>query len=102
MVEYLPIYLIVGELILTVVVLVVVFRFARTAGRLAATAVEPLAHRLESIREDLAGKFSGATADMAQRLEKTGGDLRQELTDRTHAEFNALRDSIGGPSRQRA
>ncbi|MFI5353592.1 MAG: DNA recombination protein RmuC [Candidatus Binatales bacterium] len=95
MVEYLPIYVIAGELILTVVVLVVVFRFARTAGRLAATAVEPLAQRLESIREDLAGKFSGATADMAQRLEKTGGDLRQELTDRTHAEFNALRDSIG-------
>jgi DNA recombination protein RmuC len=86
-------YLIAGEIVLTVVVLAVVFGLRRRAGESAA-AVEPLAQRLDLMRDDLSGKFAGATADMAQRLEKTGGGLRQELSDRTHKEFGDLRESL--------
>ncbi len=87
-------YLIGGELLLTAVVLVILVGLRKTAGDAVGVALGPISGRIDSMREELAGKFAGATADMAQRLEKTGGDLRQQLADRTHAEFAALRDCL--------
>jgi DNA recombination protein RmuC len=87
-------YLIGGELVLTAILLVIVLRFRRDVAASAAGAVEPLAARLDSIRNELGAKFAGATADMAQRLESVRGGLRQELTDRTHMEFRELRDCL--------
>ncbi|NQU44576.1 DNA recombination protein RmuC [bacterium] len=55
---------------------------------------ESLLVRLEQVEEKLGQAMSTATADMAGRLERTKGDLRQETADRLSAGFNAIRDSV--------
>jgi DNA recombination protein RmuC len=44
--------------------------------------------------EALSGQFASATADMAQRLEQTKGDLRQQVTDRMGDEFGLMRNAV--------
>ncbi|MBZ5574070.1 MAG: hypothetical protein LAO09_19570 [Acidobacteriia bacterium] len=41
-----------------------------------------LASHTETLQQSLSGQFSSATADMAQRLERTKGDLLQQVSDR--------------------
>ena len=53
-----------------------------------------VAERLETLDRSLTQKFSGATADMASRLEQTKGDLRQQVADRLQQGFSEIRGSV--------
>jgi len=50
--------------------------------------------RLISQSESLSGQFSATVGDMAQRLEQTKGDLRQQVADRLGEGFNAMRGAV--------
>ncbi|HXZ31402.1 MAG TPA: DNA recombination protein RmuC [Terriglobales bacterium] len=53
-----------------------------------------LASGAESLQRTLSSQFSSATADMAQRLEQTKGDLRQQVADRLLAGFSEIRGAV--------
>lgn len=89
--SYLPLLL--GLLLATnLVLLILVARlFRRQFGNAAQLdALERVARQAEG----LSGQFSNATADMAQRLEQTKGDLRQQVTDRLSEEFSLMRNGV--------
>src|SRR5216684_2696656 len=88
--------LLVGNLVLTVVMLALFMKIRVRVGEAAANAIEPFAGRIDSVRTALEEKFGAATTDMAGRLERTKGDLRQETADRLAAGFRDLYESIGG------
>jgi DNA recombination protein RmuC len=48
----------------------------------------------EALQRTLSSQFSTATADMAQRLEQTKGDLRQQVADRLLAGFSDIRNAV--------
>jgi DNA recombination protein RmuC len=50
--------------------------------------------RLTSQAEALSGQFSATNADMAQRLEQTKGDLRQQVADRLGEGFTLMRNAV--------
>lgn len=50
--------------------------------------------RLTSQTEALSGQFSATNADMAQRLEQTKGDLRQQVADRLGEGFTLMRNAV--------
>ena len=89
-------YLVLGNVLLTVIILLMALRLRSWFGGLANEALAPISQRVDSIRNELAEKFTAATADMAQRLERTKGDLRQDVTDRIQTDFRELRDAIDG------
>lgn len=88
------VYLLAGNLFLGIAVILILALFwIKTRSLLAGSAsgaVEPLVDAMERLDE----KFVSATADMAQRIEKTKGDLRQETADRLSKGFGELRDSV--------
>jgi DNA recombination protein RmuC len=88
--------LLAGNLVLTVVILALFMKIRVRVGEAAANAIEPFAGRIDSVRTALEEKFGAATTDMAERLERTKGDLRQESADRLAAGFRDLYESIGG------
>ena len=53
-----------------------------------------VAGQIESLNTSLGQKFTTATADMATRLERTKGDLRQQVTDRIQQGFSEIRSSV--------
>jgi DNA recombination protein RmuC len=53
-------------------------------------AMEELAAQGPKLQQALSGQFAQATADMAQRLEQTKGDLRQQVADRLGDGFSAI------------
>jgi DNA recombination protein RmuC len=53
-----------------------------------------LVTQLEAVARDLDDKFVRATADMAERLSDTKGDLRQETADRIAQGFLALKNDL--------
>lgn len=53
-----------------------------------------LGSRLDALDRSLSDKFSSARADMADRLQQTKGDLRQEVTDRLTAGFKEMHASV--------
>jgi len=53
-----------------------------------------LAGAAEALQRTLSNQFSSATADMAQRLEQTKGDLRQQVADRLLAGFSDIRGAV--------
>jgi len=53
-----------------------------------------LAAGAEALQRILSNQFSSATADMAQRLEQTKGDLRQQVADRLLAGFSDIRGAV--------
>jgi len=53
-----------------------------------------LANRLELLDRSLSDKFASARADMADRLQQTKGDLRQEVADRLNVGLKEVRDSV--------
>lgn len=63
-------------------------------ARLGAVAARTGAEVSDAVGRDIADRVSGAIADIAARLERTRGDLRQELTDRMQAGFHDLKDSL--------
>jgi len=77
---------------LNLVLLGLVFRAIRRGfGNL--SQVEAL-NRLIGESQALSRQFSAATADMAQRLEQTKGDLRQQVADRLAEGACAIRNSV--------
>src|ERR1700730_6409611 len=88
--------LLAGNLFLTVVILALFMKIRAQVGEAAANAIEPLAGQIDSAQNALEVKFGAATTDMAERLERTKGDLRQETADRLAAGFRDLYESIGG------
>jgi len=50
--------------------------------------------RLASQAEALSGQFSATNVDMAQRLEQTKGDLRQQVADRLGEGFTLMRSAV--------
>jgi len=53
-----------------------------------------LVSQTETLQQALSGQFSAATADMAQRLEQTKGDLRQQVSDRLGEGFALIRGAV--------
>jgi DNA recombination protein RmuC len=53
-----------------------------------------LSDQTDALQQALSGQFSAATADMAQRLERTKGDLRQQVADRLADGFCAIRNTV--------
>ncbi|HEY7354165.1 MAG TPA: DNA recombination protein RmuC [Terriglobales bacterium] len=56
--------------------------------------VNTLIQNSENLQQVLSQQFSAATADMASRLERTKGDLRQQIADRLGEGFSGLRTSV--------
>jgi hypothetical protein len=86
--------LLVGNLVLTVVILVLFMKIRVRVGKAASNAIEPLAGQIDSAQTALELKFGAATTDMAERLERTKGDLRQETADRLATGFRDLYQTI--------
>jgi DNA recombination protein RmuC len=82
--------------VLNLVLLVLVLRgFQRWFGNSSQVeAFTRLASQSEALQQALSGQFSAATADMAQRLEQTKGDLRQQVADRLGDGFTAIRATV--------
>lgn len=66
----------------------------RLGKRSEAGMLAPLVAHMDSVAHELEDKFTLATADMAGRLEKVKGDLRQESADRLAAGFREVRDGV--------
>ncbi|HEV3208036.1 MAG TPA: DNA recombination protein RmuC [Terriglobales bacterium] len=77
-----------------VLLALVVTLLRRSSGSSQSSELTQLARESASLRESLTQKFSLATADMAQRLESTKGDLRQEVTDRLGQGFSEIRTAV--------
>ena len=59
-----------------------------------AAEIKELADQAAKVHESLLQRFSAATVDMATRLERTKGDLRQDVTDRLSDGFNGIRSAV--------
>lgn len=57
-------------------------------------AINKLAVDSQLVQQSLSRQFAAATADMAQRLEQTKGDLRQQVTDRLGDGFSTIRAAV--------
>ena len=57
-------------------------------------ALTRLASDWQNLQTALSGQFASATADMAQRLEQTKGDLRQQVADRLGDGFTDIRTTV--------
>jgi len=57
-------------------------------------AMESLIYQGRRLEETLTGQFATAIADMAQRLEQTKGDLRQQVTDRLGDGFTTIQGTV--------
>jgi DNA recombination protein RmuC len=80
---------------LTVVLLILLVRFQNRLNKsLNSDEVSKLAASAEGLQRTLCNQFSSATADMAQRLEQTKGDLRQQVADRLLAGFTEIRTTV--------
>lgn len=86
----LPIVLLI-VLDVAVLVLLLALLFQRRFG--GSSQLEALT-RLTSQTEALSGQFSATIGDMAQRLEQTKGDLRQQVADRLGEGFTLMRNAV--------
>jgi DNA recombination protein RmuC len=83
--------------VLNVVLLILTLRLVRASGSSPqVAALEELARQGEALHQSLLQNFSGATADMATRLEATKGDLRQQVSDRLEDGFSRMRSTVEG------
>lgn len=57
-------------------------------------ALNELVSGSEALKQALSAQFTSATADMAQRLEQTKGDLRQQVADRLLEGFSDIRTVV--------
>jgi len=88
------VYLLAGNFLLGVLaVSILALHWLRLRSMTAASiagAVEPLRDGMTRLDQN----FAAATADMAQRIERTKGDLRQDTADRLTLGFGELRSSV--------
>jgi DNA recombination protein RmuC len=59
-----------------------------------AETINQLAADSQALQQKLSSQFAASTADMAQRLEMTKGDLRQQVTDRLSEGFSTIRAAV--------
>ena len=59
-----------------------------------AEALTRLASDSQTLQQTLSSQFASATADMAQRLEQTKGDLRQQVADRLGDGFSEIQGAV--------
>jgi DNA recombination protein RmuC len=80
---------------LNMVLLVVVIRLQhRLSNSSQLDGLDRLVANAEALQRTLSNQFSSATADMAQRLEQTKGDLRQQVADRLIDGFSNIRSAV--------
>jgi DNA recombination protein RmuC len=92
------VYLLAGNFLLGVLaVLILALIWSRSRAMVAASAaaaVKPLADGMARVDQNVAQNIARSTADMAERIERTKGELRQETADRITVGFGELRDSV--------
>src|SRR5256885_16731117 len=59
-----------------------------------ANSFDKIGDKLDAIAREMDSKFTRATADMAERLSETKGELRQTTADRIGQEFLSLRNEV--------
>jgi DNA recombination protein RmuC len=59
-----------------------------------ANSIDRFGEKLDAVAREMDSKFTRATADMAQRLSDTKGELRQETADRINQGFAGLRNEV--------
>src|SRR5262249_49582865 len=64
------------------------------SGSPQAAGIKRLVEQSESLQKSLTQQFSAASADMASRLERTKGDLRQQVTDRLSDGFSGRQTAV--------
>jgi DNA recombination protein RmuC len=64
------------------------------SGSSQTAAIARLVQQSDGLQKTLTQQFSAATADMASRLEKTKGDLRQQVADRLGDGFSGVRATV--------
>ena len=79
------------NLVLTILLLLLQKKFNHSSQL---EAINELTADTKSLQQSLSGQFAAATADMAQRLEQTKGDLRQQVTDRLGDGFSTIRAAV--------
>jgi DNA recombination protein RmuC len=80
-------------IVINLVLLLWLFLYQRS-GSSQVAGIEALVERSNELQKALTEQFSGATADMASRLEQTKGDLRQQVTDRLADGFSGIRLTV--------
>ena len=78
--------------IVLIVLWLAVQRISRQSDPLAA--ITQLGMDLKAVDRSLGNTFAAARADMAERLQQTKGDLRQEVADRLSAGFKEIHASV--------
>jgi DNA recombination protein RmuC len=91
MIEYL---VLAGVVVTAVLIAMLLLRARGLVDSAAAAAVAPLKEAIDSTADGLRKEFTAATADMAGRLERVKGDLRQETSDRLGKGFRDLSESV--------
>jgi DNA recombination protein RmuC len=56
--------------------------------------IQRLADRTDALQQSLTAQLASANADTAARLERTTGDLRQQVTDRLDTGFSGIRNAV--------
>ena len=88
--------LLLGLIIVLNVVLLLWVVLHQRSGSSQGDGIKGLVERTEGLQQALSQQLSAATADMAWRLERTKGDLRQQVTDRLSDGFGQLRAAVEG------
>lgn len=88
-------FLLLGLVVLNVVVLGLLLLLQKKVNHSSQLeAINELAANSQASHQNLFQQFAAATADMAQRLEQTKGDLRQQVTDRLGDGFSTIRAAV--------
>jgi DNA recombination protein RmuC len=86
--------LLLGLIIVLLVVLLLWVLVHQWSGRSQDAGIKGLVDRSEALQKALTQQFSSAAADMASRLERTKGDLRQQVSDRLGEGFAQVRGAV--------
>lgn len=86
--------LLLGLIIVLNLVLLLWVLMHQRSGSSQDAGIKALVDRSEGLQKALTQQFSSATADMASRLERTKGDLRQEVSDRLGEGFTQVRAAL--------
>jgi DNA recombination protein RmuC len=86
--------LLLGLIIVLLVVLLLWVLMHQWSGRSQDAGIKGLADRSEALQKSLTQQFASATADIASRLERTRGDMRQQVADRLGEGFTQVRAAV--------
>jgi len=86
--------LLLGLIIVLLVVLLLWVLLHQWSGRSQDAGIKGLADRSDALQKALTQQFASATADIASRLERTRGDMRQQVSDRLSEGFTQVRAAV--------